>query len=147
MAAWLIACQLYHATLTLLPRVLTTASASSISLYSLNSVDVILCLFQPSCFLELCHPHAFSHYEDLYSASTRLLIGGAPDLCMARKNSFLYRLEQLGFCPNLLPQLVPLFDVCCLHLLVLSHPPSRRPPLLFKNLILLLFLFKHTTIQ
>jgi len=32
--------------------------------------------------------HSFIHYEDLYSASSRLLLRSAPDPCMAKKKSF-----------------------------------------------------------
>ena len=37
--------------------------------------------------------YSFIHYWDLYSASSRLLLRSASDLCMAKKNSFQARVE------------------------------------------------------
>ena len=36
---------------------------------------------------------SFIHYGDLYSASSRLLLGSAPDLCTAKKKSFEARVK------------------------------------------------------
>src|SRR6218665_3007671 len=37
--------------------------------------------------------HSFIHYEDLYSAPSRLLLRSAPDPCTAKKKSFEARVE------------------------------------------------------
>ena len=37
--------------------------------------------------------HSFIHFQDLYSASSRLLLRSAPDPCTAKKNSFEARVE------------------------------------------------------
>src|SRR6218665_2434322 len=44
--------------------------------------------------------HSFIHYEDLYSAFSRLLLRSAPDLCTAKKNSFKVRVEYARMNPG-----------------------------------------------
>ena len=44
-------------------------------------------------FVVIKQIHSFIHYEDLYSASSRLLLRSAPDPCTAKKKSVEARVE------------------------------------------------------
>jgi len=53
---------------------------------------------------------SFIHYEDLYSASSGLLLQSVPDLCMAKTNSFKTTVE----CIRMKPWELSPTDVCFL---------------------------------